>query len=208
MMLDLIFVITIFLLVPAFLWRLGGGAFTTLTGVNLATDEARLFRAFPGFLVVIGFAPSFVNYPYIYMTVWLVPVALYIGVLISGWGPFQGMGLPSPDMPEQSWMRWLPEQLGFQIGTLAHDFVGMAEAGVVCMAPLAALLGILIGFKAAAIMLGAGIGFAPCYLLARLNFPTIPLFAEGQSWGEVFTGALIGAALGLATFNSAAWSFL
>lgn len=208
MTLAIVFAIAIFLAVPAILWRLGGGAFTTLTGVELTTDEARLFRAFAGSLAVFSFTPPFSAHAYIYMTIWLAPAALYIGVMISGWGPFQGMGLPSPGMPEQSWMRWLPEQLGLKVGTLAHDLVGMAEAGTVCMAPIAVLLGFLIGFKASAIMLGAGVGFAPCYLLARLNFPTIPNFAEGQSWGEVFAGALIGAALGMATFNSAAWGFL
>jgi hypothetical protein len=181
-----LFTFLIFVPLCALLWRLGGGAFTTLTGIELGTDTARLFRIAPALIYVIAFCSPWTL---------LAPAALLVGLMISGWGPFQGMGLPSPNMPEQSWLRWLPERFGLKIGTLGHDFVGMAEAGMVCMWPLALLVFFPLGFASAAILIVAGLGFAPCYLLARRGFPTIPHFAEGQSWGEVFTGALIGAAL-------------
>jgi hypothetical protein len=181
-----LFTFLIFVPLCALLWRLGGGAFTTLTGIELGTDTARLFRIAPTVIYVIAFYSPWTL---------LAPIALFAGLTIGGWGPFQGMGLPSPSMPEQSWLRWLPERMGFKTGTLAHDFIGMVEAGILCMAPLALVVGFTQGFVAYAILISAGAGFAPCYLLARRGFPSIPNFAEGQSWGEVFTGALIGAAL-------------
>jgi hypothetical protein len=199
MILDLLTYI-LFVLVCAGLWRLGGGAFTTLSGFELGTDEARVFRAVPAWSYLLAFWPSIPSA--------FAALALYVGVMCVGWAPFQNMGLPPENMPEQSWLRWLPEHLGLKIGTLGHDFVGMMEAGLVCVAPLAALTWFIAGPQGTAILLAAGLGFAPCYLLARLNFPSVPNFAEGQSWGEVFTGALIGAALGLIIFTSAGWSFL
>ena len=180
------------------LWRLGGGAFTTLTGVVLGTDMARMFRVAIATLFVITLPPFWFVFGW---------AALFLGLIIGGWAPFQEMGLQPINMPEPSWLRWLPEQLGLKIGTLAHDFVGMAEAGFFVMLPLALLLAAHREFGGAAVMLAAGLGFAPAYLLARLNFPTIPNFAEGQGWGEVFAGALVGAASALVCFSGAAWSF-
>jgi hypothetical protein len=174
------FIIFLAALAGAFVWRLGGGAFTSITGLNFGSDAARALRAMlAGLLPVMWFAPG-------------VPV-LFIGICIGGWGPFQGMGLPVSGRPEPSWKRWLPQLLGFKAGTTAHDFIGMAESGLCCMAPLALLYG-WFDWRIGAWLLACGVGFAPCYLLARLPWPAVPKFAEGQEWGEVFTGALLGAA--------------
>ena len=123
----------------------------------------------------------------------LIFAALFLGVAVAGWAPFQGMGLPPVAVPEQSWLRWLPLQLRLKVDTFWHDLVGMAEAGLVCMLPCF-LVGFWFGHHAWLLLL-TGIGFAPAYALARLSFPTIPNFASGQSWGEVFAGALVGAGL-------------
>jgi hypothetical protein len=166
-------------LLSAGLWRLGGGAFTNLTGIDFGADPARGLRACVGFLLSgwVGF---------------LSVIALFFGICFAGWGPFQGMGLPAPYAPEKSWLRWLPENLGFPAGAFWHDFVGMIEAGVLCMAPVAAVVACW-SWPAAIIILAAGPMFAPCYALARITPWVVPKFAAGQEWGEVFTGALIGA---------------
>ena len=184
------------------MWRMRGGAFATLSGVNIGTQCTRvicgLMMARPLFLVV-G------------LWVYLIAFAIFAGLAITGWEEFQGMGTETGDLLTEKpkyWMRWLPGALGFSVGTIPYDMLGMAQAGLVCMVPVALAVGFVRPWSAMLICLGAGVGFAPCYLLARLNFPTIPNFAQGQAWGEVFTGALIGTALGLATFTSAGWSFL
>jgi hypothetical protein len=175
------------------LWRLRGGAFATLTGLNVGTQATRIASAvlMAGFLylltrhwIVLGFAPC-----------------LFVGWILGGWGPFQGMGLEADPgfVPEKSWLRWLPEQLGLKPGTVFHDLVGMAEAGVIAMAPSGLFVAYLTHWTGLywLLVVFAGIGFAPCYLAARLlPFPTIPKFAQGQAWGEVLTGVLVGAALG------------
>ena len=194
----------LFVLFSAVMWRLRGGAFTTLTGVRLGTDQARIFGCVPAMV----FAEVMAQNLGVSGWVRLGPLAVFAGLVEGGWAPFQEMALMPADMPEASWMRWLPERLGFKIGTLGHDFIGMMLAGYVCMAPLAMLVLLTAGLYGCVVLLLAGLGFAPCYLLARLNFPAVKNFAEGQSWGEVFVGALIGAALMLIMYHSAGWSFL
>jgi len=173
----------LFALLAAVLWRLGGGGFTSLTGLSFGTDAARAIRAAIGLIFCL---------PYGWYGLVAVP-ALFLGVCIAGWAPFQGMGQLPASAPEQSWKRWLPELLGLPVSTLAHDFIGMSECGVICMVPVATVLAILAGPPLAAIILASGLLFAPAYLLARLPWPTIPRFATGQEWGEVFTGAMLGA---------------
>jgi len=173
-------------LAGALMWRLGGGDFTTLTGLNFGTDPAPLLRGALAGVLAIKFG-------------WQVGLAaigaLFLGVCIGGWGPFQGMGLPAPYSPEASRLRWLPERMGFAVGTVAHDFIGMAEAGALCMTPLAALLAWRADWAAVAILFGGGLLCAPSYLLARTIPWYVPKFAQGQAWGEVFAGAVVGAAL-------------
>lgn len=185
-------------LISGIVWRLGGGAFTTITGLNFGSDSARALRA-----MITSFLPPVALWFFL-----LVFPALFVGVCIGGWGPFQGMGLPVSGKPEPSWKRWLPNALGFKAGTLMHDFIGMMQSGLCCMAPLAGLYVCFDHVAAFGIML-VGLGFAPCYLLGRLPLPTIPRFATGGEWGEVFTGAMIGAAF-VMIGNScpATWSIL
>ncbi len=174
-------------LLGGLLWRLGGGALTTLTGFSLGTDFARAIRACLGAILCWRFGrPGLAEIP-----------AIFLGVCIAGWGPFQGMGTES-GIPEPSWKRWLPRTLGFAENTMPHDFVGMAECGLICMAAPAAVAGWLAGWHGAVILLVSGLLFAPAYLLARLPWPVIPRFARGQEWGEVFAGGIVGAAFALA----------
>jgi hypothetical protein len=171
----------------AFVWRLRGGALATLLGVKVGTDATRALCAA---LIALPFAAP--NSLPVLLPAGLY-IALFVGEMIAGWAPFQEMGLIPANMPEQSWLRWLPLHLGLKIDTFWHDFVGMAEAGVFFMLPMF-IVGLWCGHHAWLLLL-AGLGFAPAYAAARLNLPAIPKFAEGQSWGEVFAGAIVGAGL-------------
>lgn len=166
-------------------WRLRGGAFTALTGLNPGTDGARALAA-----VLI---PLMVSYDAGRPELLILALPLFVGLMLSGWGPFQGMGLPAAGVPESSWLRWLPLILRLPKGTFWHDFAGMAQAGAVCMC-FTYLFALRLGHHAWALLI-AGVMFAPAYALARLNFPAIKNFAAGQSWGEVFAGAAVGAGL-------------
>jgi len=176
--------VAILALAGGLLWRLGGGAATTITGINLGTDPARLLRS----LLALIFLTA-LWWPYALALL----VALFVGICIGGWGPFQGMGLLAFGKPESSWKRWLPERLGLPIGTIAHDFIGMAESGLSCIAPMILVMAGLGHYAAVGYLACLGLGFAPCYLVARLIPWSIPRFASGQEWGEVFVGAMLGA---------------
>lgn len=169
-------------LLGAVLWRMGGGAFTALTGLNFGTAPARGVRAALALLIA----------PHLGFYALPAVLALFIGVCEAGWAPFQGMGLPAVGAPEASWKRWLPERLGFAVGTFDHDFIGMAESGVLCLAPLALVLSVRL-YHPVWWPLLAGLLFAPAYGLARMVPFAVPKFAAGQEWGEVFTGAILGA---------------
>jgi hypothetical protein len=182
----------------ALIWRLRGGAFATLSGVNIGTSATRIAAALLMALIFYVATRSYWGFG-------LAP-CLFAGMSVAGWGPFQGMGLEQDPgyVPEKSWLRWLPEQLGLKPGTFFHDFVGMAEAGAVCVLPSALFVAWLNGWSLAAFLLVifAGLGFSVAYTLAKLiPFPTIPRFAEGQAWGEVLAGALLGAALGFSLLH-------
>lgn len=175
-------------IVGAILMRLRGGAFSTLTGIRLGTDTARAIYAVP-----MGAALAIASH---HFSAFLLAIPLFVGLLITGWGPFQGMGLKAPTTPEKSWMRWLPNLLGLKTGTVGQDAFGLAEAGLVFMLPVALVCG---WFYGQFIVILAGLLWPVAYGIPRLvSLPTIPNFASGQSWGECFTGAFAGIALLLA----------
>ncbi len=183
-----------YIMYVAVLWRMRGGAFATLAGVDIGTGWT---RAWCGLLMSVGWIPI------LGASAFFLEATIFIGLSITGWEEFEGMGTETGYLVSEKpgyWMRWLPIKLGLLPVTIPYDLLGMAQAGLVCMAPTALLAAWLSGWHVmpAIIMLLCGLGFGPAYLLARLPLPAIPNFAHGQSWGEVFTGALIGAALVLA----------
>ncbi len=178
--------LVLFALFSGVVWRLRGGAFTTLTGLNPGTDGARAIAAV---LIPLGLAAYTAHW-----TLLTLAPAIFVGLITTGWAPFQEMGLRPPGMPEASELRCLPLWLGLPVGTFWHDFVGMAEAGVVCMAP-SALVALALHVPAPFVPLLTGVCFAPAYTLARLRWPAVPNFARGQEWGEIFAGAVVGAGL-------------
>lgn len=174
-----------------FLQRLRGGAEKTLTGIKVGTQVTRIVFAFAFasmLAAMIGAAWPAMLAPFI-----------FIGVATAGWGPFQGLGLPAPSPPEKSWMRWLPLRLGLPIGSLAHDAVGLMEAGLCFMTPSAAFLWYRVGAHSGLLCLVAGLLWPVAYGIPRvIPLPSIRGFAVGQAWGEVFSGALAMAALFIA----------
>jgi hypothetical protein len=183
----MLFLLLCYPLLTAALWRLGGGALTTLTGFSLGTDGARALRSLCALVLAAAYFP---------WGLLAVPL-LFLSLLVGGEGAFQGMGLPVPpgQLPESSWMRWLPEALGFKYATLPHDAIGMLEVGIVMAAPISALLFFLGGpWPASAALLAAPL-FPLSYMLARLVPWSVPNFAAGQAWGELFAGFALGAAL-------------
>lgn len=175
--------IWLFVLVAAVVWRLGGGALTTLTGFSLGTDFARALRAMLAVIFTVKFG---------WLGLLLVP-ALFGGICVAGWGAFQAMGLNWLGFaPENSWEALLPRLFKFEAGDFWFDFLGMIQAGLLCMLPVAVVAS-CITLHPAWLLLVVGIGFAPCYALARIMPLRIPKFATGQDWGEVFVGAMLGA---------------
>lgn len=174
-------------------WRFRGGAFTTLTGINPGTDGARALGA-----VMIGAPLAGLTHHWLVLTI--VP-AIVVGLMLTGWGPFQGMGTePASTVPEKSWLRWLPSHLGLPPNHFGQDFVGMGLAGLVCLLPVS-VCAVFLGphpWAGAFVAAVGAVGFPLAYTLALVGFPTIPRFATGQSWGEVFAGAILGAALFIA----------
>lgn len=112
------------------------------------------------------------------------------GLMLTGWGPFQGMGLEDVPgyKPEASWLRWPPHEIGLRDGSIGMDVMGMAEAGFLCMS-LSALVVAWLTWPPSVTPLavvGAGVLFPIPYLIARfVPLPRIPRFASGQAWGEV-----------------------
>lgn len=183
----------VFALWCGFVWRLRGGALATLLRIHVGTDGTRMICS-----MLIGLPLLAVHFDSV--APGLIVIAIFGGLKLTGWGPFQGEGLENKPgyVPQKSWMRALPDALGLKVGTFWHDFVGMTVAGIVCMAPPALVCGWVGAWTLPSVLepLLAGALFSVAYAIARLGFPTIPNFAKGQSWGEVGAGMLVGTALG------------
>jgi hypothetical protein len=179
--LFVLFVI-LFSIYSAVLWRLRGGAFATFLDLNLGTQGTRLLTSF-----LLGFVFLFLNIHYGIT----IMVTIMIGLLISGWPPFQAMGQPYPGTPESSWLRWLPTRLGLTIDTVLYDIVGLFEAGLVFIAPTYAAL-TLQGFNASLLLFMPLVFPLAYYIPTKINLPTITDFVQGQVWGEVFVGFFLG----------------
>jgi hypothetical protein len=165
----------------AVIWRLRGGALAEILNSNLGgTTVDRIVTSiiFPLPLALIN--PVFAS---------ISAIGIFIGLIVTGWGPFQGMGLPSVTPPEQSWLDWLPTKLGLKVQGYLYCAVGMLECGFVFVAPMILIL-LLAGFGVNVLtLLAMSPLFVIAYSLPRvINFPSIPKFATGQEWGEIFVG--------------------
>lgn len=181
----------LFVIYAGIVWRLRGGAFTTLTGIDPGTQGARLMC---GILMAAPLALVHADW----RALVLIP-AIFVGLASDGWGPFQGMGTENVPgyAPETSWLRWLPLRLGLARGTYWHDWLGMTQAGVVCVVPSAVVVAWVSHWTIlpAAMVVACGAAFGEAYTTARAPLPSIPKFVTGQAWGEIFAGALFGASI-------------
>ena len=171
-------------------WRMRGGAFTTLTGIDPGTQGARALAALALSLPLVTIASP----------VWLaflVAPGILFGLMLSGWEEFQGMGTETGYLLTEKpgyWPRRLPSMLGLQVGTFPYDVMGMMQVGVLCMLPSILLLANWCRERVLFLVV-AGLLFGPAYLMARFLHPDAGKFAKGQEWGETFTGMIVGAAL-------------
>jgi hypothetical protein len=96
-----------FVLWSSFLWRLRGGAFKALTGINTGTQVARIFCS-------LGIAAPLV---WLHNDWWLALLApaLLLGLIIAGWGPFQGMDA-GKFTDAHSPVTWIFDHAGLRVG--------------------------------------------------------------------------------------------
>jgi hypothetical protein len=179
------------------LWRLRGGAFTALTGVNPGTQGARVCCS------VLVAAPL----AWLHQDWWLMFLApaLWLGLVTAGWGPFQAMDSGKPS-DKGSAITWLLDHVGLRAGVSPwRCYIGMAAAGIVCMAPSGAVIGWdWEPIRGVSVALG-GAGFSPLYLAAyRLGLPyTVGGFVDWTTaWAELFVGALVGSLLFVALIGA------
>ena len=169
----------------AVVWRIRGGAFTAATGVDLGADGGRSFCG-------AAFAAPLAYLAHDWRLLALAP-AFFIGLALIGWGPYMDMNADHGNEKPSPWS-WIPGRIGIPADSLAHDLIGMASAGTLCVAfPAGVLWWLHLQWWC---VLGVGPLFAPLYLLAdRLPLPTCVVVDDGPAWGEVFVGALLGVAL-------------
>jgi hypothetical protein len=175
----------LYVLFGGIIWRFRGGALATILNSKLGgTTVDRIVTS-----LVFPLPLIFVSNPGIYS---ILVLGIFFGLTISGWGPFQGFGLPSPYAPEKSWLAWLPIKLGFSVDTLQYCLVGMIENGLIFVLPSLIML-LVFGFGIHMLLLLLMMVFFPtAYAIPRfLSLPSIPKFASGQEWGEIFVGIFL-----------------
>lgn len=167
-------------------WRLRGGAFAALSGINIGTPAT---RAACGFLLALPLA-ALVRDP----RALLLWPALFAGLSCVGWGPFQGLqaGTAAGAQRDGPYV-WAVDRLGFEPSSPWWSIVGLMICAAVCFAPAAAVAWWLDprGWWVLAAMVP---WFPPAYWLGSL----LPTLGSGPRWRNVFTAwgeALVGAAL-------------
>jgi hypothetical protein len=185
--------IALYLIYGAFLNRLRGGASSTLLNINIGTQTTRLLTS-QLFVLPLLAALYFnkLSMPfslYNALPIELTVVTLTLGYILAGWAPFQSMDT-SP-VTEKSYLESLPNLL-FTPDTTPWKFLGMMEAGFICLLPTAISYALFYHHYIIMAYALLGLLFAPAYLLARLfSFPINKLTPQKMAWGEVFSGVVI-----------------
>jgi hypothetical protein len=162
-------------------WRLRGGAFTALTGIDPGTGGMRAIAAAEMSLPLAIINPR-----------WLLMIpALWVAWSLAGWGAFQSMGTSPVD--EKNWIARALERIGFR-SPFWNDAVGMAIEGVMVMIWPMLVVAWLAPPHAWFVPL-SGLMFSPIYLAAQKApwLPNMGRFARaGSEWAEVGVGAWVG----------------
>ena len=166
-------------------WRLRGGGFTDMTGIDPGTGGMRAIAA-----VGMVLPLAFVSWHYLA----LMP-AFWVAWSLAGWGAFQGMQRVYSSRPNPV-ARVL---LALGLNGVALCLVGMASEGIYALVVPSIALDLLHGLPWLPL---AGVGFAPLYLIAQsVRFPDLGRFAApgpGTEWAEVMVGAWVAVAVVLA----------
>lgn len=173
-------------------WRLRGGAFTAITGIDPGTGGMRAIAAV-GMTAPLAFVDP----------LWLaLAPAFWVAWSLAGWGAFQSMGESPVD--KGNWLAVDLERAGAS-SSLANDLIGMALEGWMVMSVPAIVVWCLQGVDTAAVVALSGLMFSPIYLIAQRS-PRLPDFGRfanaGSEWAEVFVGAWVGLVLAVAAVMS------
>lgn len=163
---------TLYIAFAAALWRFRGG------GIH-ATGSTQLARAVCASLLVCPIAFMAGN-----LWLFLLAPALFVGMVIIGWGDFMDMGRTSPKSEElvSPLVRWLGP------ASVTHDVVGMSLSGAVLLTPATIVLAFLTPY--AGLLMLAGALFGPIYWVGWKLSPV-----SGTETAEWIVGAAVGAAL-------------
>ena len=180
----------------AVVWRMRGGAFAAVTGVDIGTNATRavcgLFLAAP--LAWLARDPWLL----------LVAPAIAVGLMCVGWGPFMAYALDNNNHVRASPFDMLPRVLGVPQASRWTDALAWLEMGPLCMAPAALLLwwrGYFWWWLAAPAAAFAGVYFVCDAAGERGWLPSWRAIDTPEAWAELAMGALVGAGLALAVLR-------
>lgn len=170
-------------------WRLRGGGFTALTGLDPGTGGMRALAAAGMSAPLIGLGGLW----------WALMVpALWIAWSLAGWGAFQGMGR-SPVGDKNPVERVLSRYLA----PLPMCLIGMAIEGAYTMTLPGAVTGWCVGSPLLGLLVMlSGTGFAPIYYCAQ-HLRTVPDLGRFEHGGSELAECLVGAWVGVVLTASA-----
>ena len=171
-------------------WRLRGGAFASLTGIDIGDIPTRAI-----------FGGLWLSAPLLLTGNWWaagVPLALFAALSVTTWGGFMALGHNPAEGPRAG-VTPLLEWLGLRRGTLPYDVGGLAiNGGLVTLLP-SVLAAAGVDWQHGAGLLTAGTVAMPgAYWFAYRLPPAPPLVDDQTVWGEVLFGAALGGSLFLA----------
>ena len=170
-----------------FIWRLRGGAWSTWLGINMGTQVTRFVT---GILLSL---PLLLIHSTLFFPSLLI-LAILLGLILAGWGPFMGMGVHTIT-PSSTWLSIFPKLLGLTPQSFSWDFVGMFFCGIVLILPCVLAFNALgINLWSLAIVPSFAMLFAVIYLIFSKisSLPLISNFASNaEEWSECGVGILI-----------------
>lgn len=174
----------------AVVWRMRGGAFAAVTGIDIGTQSTRLACG-----VLLAIPTECIAGDWRLMG---LAVTIFAGLAVVGWAPFMAFGADGNAHVGGSPFERLPAALGIPKASAWTDAVAWFEIGTVCMAPSAALLwwcGLAWWWLLVPALAFAGVYWAADAAGARRWLPYWRVIDTPEAWAEFVMGAVIGAAL-------------